>query len=212
MTPEDFRLSLGALSDLLAQAGSPSVATDLRKLAEMFEVCTEKTASAALKRLSKLSVQSSAQSNSLLKLLPLLKASEAFVRQASGTKYISLFESFTAIVQSNASVSPRELVEGAVVMFRTPSGKVSVPPRDLIVGGWVKRLEDALGHDGFADVHRQLGSDLSVTAAEMTAIAKAFAAKKPVGRAKALQAIWGRNHALMTFRSKADSRAGRSAA
>ncbi len=93
---------------------------------------------------------------------------------AFGTKYVGLLDNFTAIVSGNSNVAPSAFVQGATAALQS-GGKVSAPLRDSVVREYVRRLEEALGDDGFVEIHRQLADDSSVTPAEMVAIAKAFA-------------------------------------
>lgn len=212
MTPDEFKLSIETLADLLALAGSPTEASDLKRLGSVFNASKDKAAAATLKKLLKLKVPTTAPDHSLNRVKALIEASGYFCQRALGTKYSNLLDTLSVIISANENVTPIVFVENAVRLLQAPAGPTTTPPRDVVVKAYLRRLEEALGDAAFIEVHRQLSEDNTVTPAEVIAVGKAFTSKKPASRPKALQAIWSRHNTLMTVRSKSESRAGRSAA
>ena len=176
MTPSDFQVSLDALSELFELGGSPSAARDLRRLTAIFAASKEKTVAATLKKLSKLRIESGSQIDAKSNLRELLKAATNFA-QKTAQKYAKTLEILVIFIESYSGVSTDFLVQAAIAKLEAPVAPVNEAPRETIVHGYVKRLEEALGHESFAIVHKQLSEDDSVTAGEVVAIAKAFTPK-----------------------------------
>ncbi len=196
MTPGDFSAALCELSGLV---NSPRIAD----IATIFAQSPEKTTAATLKKLAKLPKQSDMASD----MVALLKKAGAFAAKAGGGKFTKLLD---ALVDTLGSTDAGT----AIAFLNAPKASVRAPveTRPDVVRVFVKRLEEALGDEGFSIPFKQLENDKTITNAEVIAIAKTFADKKVASRPKALQAIWARHHTLLGFRSKSDSRSGRSAA
>jgi hypothetical protein len=106
----------------------------------------------------------------------------------------------------------RSVVDDAIgILTCTPP-----PPPTLkehVVERHLLSLEEALGNSpAFSAAYRLLESDPEVGKLELAALSKRFTGKASSSRTAALKRIWARHHALMTFKAKSESRAGRSAA
>jgi hypothetical protein len=86
---------------------------------------------------------------------------------------------------------------------------------EALVGAYLAKLEAALGDDGsFLPVFDALKQDSQVGQAEAVALATKFVARTAdsTPRAKALDRVWKRHAALVSFKLKQRAMAGRSAA
>jgi hypothetical protein len=212
MTPSEFKSSLNALAELLESAGSVSTSAQLSSIATVFNAARDKTAGAALKKLSVVRLGPQGDSDQLRDLYIVLNKTIGFVQKAFPGRSVKLLETFGTILLYNSSASTTRFVEAATRALGIEPKKVANPPREGVVRDYLKRLEAALGDEGFEAIHKHLSEDKGASAAEVIAIAKAFTGKRPTGKSRALQAVWNRHHTLMTFRTKVDARAGRSAA
>lgn len=94
--------------------------------------------------------------------------------------------------------------------IRKGKAAAPLPIRQDIVLRYVRRLEEALGDDsGFQSIFAALETDKDVSAAEIVAIAKAFANSRAKGRNPALKNIFSRHQAIMISRAKSAATAGR---
>jgi len=70
---------------------------------------------------------------------------------------------------------------------------------------YLKRLNDALGDEGFDEIYNNLQSDARLTAADAKKLAKAFVGRSAGSKAAALDLIYGRHKNLITARAAAGS-------
>lgn len=205
MKPNDFATALMELSRL-------SGSKDVCLIASVFQRSPEKTTAATLKKLSSMEGVGSHE------LDMVLSGAVAFSRSVGGAKFAGLLEALATILRSRGALSVDVFVADAIAHLNAPKPaarskkKSPVVVRDNIVRSFLKRLDECLGDEGFAEPYGELERDKTISADEVVAIARAFTTKKPNSRPKALEAIWARQHALLVSRSKSASRAGRSAA
>lgn len=201
MTPKDFAAALTELAQLTASR-------ELEVLASIFAQSHEKTIAGTLKKLASLPGVASRE------LTEVLSKSITFAKSAGAAKFAGLLNSLNSILSSGEGVDTRSFALSAIALLNAPKAikKTPVEARPDVVRAFVKRLEDCLGDEGFIKPYNELANELTVSNAEVVAIARTFTSKKPASRPKALQAIWARHHALLGSQAKSDSRGGRSAA
>lgn len=214
--PKGFAGALKLLASALATVSSDSSA-QIDRLADVFAASPEKTMAATLKKLSGLQITNAEYSSELASLSTFLKEIEAFLVSASAAKCASQLTSFRLLLSKQPPMSVDSFAEAAIALLTKPKPsskrpKAAAQVRDDLVLRYARHLEECLGDEGFQAVYDELAKGGGATGVEIVQIARKFTSEKPNSRPKALKAIWNRHHTLMTFRAKAESRAGRSAA
>lgn len=210
MNPHVFGASLAALAEVFTHVNARSAASNLRRVASIFAASREKTAAATLKKIDNLTVSAHGDGEvaELTKLLQILKS---FVDCSSGKAFANLFDLLIEVLGKYVSVTVDAFADAAITKLTAPKSSGKAPPREEIVGRYVRWLEDCLGDESFIVPFKQLEQDKTLTNAELVEIGKRFTGKKLSGP-KTREAIWARHNAVLAFRSKSESRAGRSAA
>lgn len=211
MNPKAFEAALNALAGVLDGVEARLAAGRLVRIASIFGESREKTTAASLKKLDDMSVSSQSGTGELPKLIALLRSAKSFADRISGKAFATQLDALITALNRNASASVDAFADAAIAKLTAPKTSGKPPPREDVVSRYVRWLEDCLGDEGFAAPYKQLDQDKTVTPAERVEIGKRFTGEKPASGPKALQAIWARHNAMLTVRSKSDSRAGRSA-
>jgi hypothetical protein len=126
--------------------------------------------------------------------------------------FIADIAAVEAFLNARRSASITGLLEAAQSALVRPVRVVPVVCNDLI-DYYARRLEEALGDQpGFIALFKEISDNPDVGKVEAAEIAKRFTGKSAASKGPAMKKLWARHHNLMTFRVKAVSRDGRSAA
>jgi hypothetical protein len=191
----------------------PHVRAELRLIAEFLASAKTATVAAALTKLRKAKTLEPAVGQPsidefLTAIAPLEKFAELYAKPA----FAKDLQSLVVFLRTFARFGLRSFVEDAIkILTWTPPP----PPilKENVVERHLRSLEDALGNSrAFSAAYRVLDTDTDVGKLELEALTKRFVGKASSSRSAALKKIWARHHALVAFKAKTESRAGRSAA
>jgi hypothetical protein len=210
----DFAHALRQLANLLATSDPhSSKVVAVRDFASIFDIAPAATVASLLKRLSARPLDLAAGSPSLSDVASVLEALQTFLGGHAKAGILADLKLAEDLLRVNARAGVSALVEYAPGALTSPVRAKPAPLREDLVEQYLQRLQDARSDDPrFMNVYNELASNPDIGKFEAAALAKRFAGSPATARAAALKKLLNHHRALMTFRAKAESRDGRSAA
>jgi hypothetical protein len=203
------------LEKLVRLGAGPDAAAgpeQLLQLQNLLKSSSDKPVAQLVKELSKIDELATATLSdaSLFKAIQLLDEVNSFAETYAKPAITKDVAALGAALQRFQNTDVSTLLLALRAKSTTKSKAAPAPPRPDVIRAWHKRFEEALGDDqGFLRIHGELQQDKSVTAAEVAAIAKAFAYASAKSRPSALKKILARHTNLMVSRAKEAATGGR---
>jgi hypothetical protein len=211
MKSKDFAVALRDFSNVLRAAGAGG-SESLQQLAALFEIAPTATVANIIKKLSASNLNLSNGNPSVHYPALVLAELGKFMAGCGKPAFVADAAAVEAFLNAHNSASIMGLLEAAQSALLKPVGVVRVVRNDLIEH-YAHRLEEALGDEpGFVALFREISENPDLSTVETAEITKRFTGKSAASKGPAMKKIWARHHNLMTFRAKAESRDGRSAA
>ena len=212
MKSKDFAVALRKFSTVLQAAQASSAEASLQQLAAVFEVAPTATVADAIKKLSAATVNLLAGYPSVHQPALILAELSTFLTGQAKAAFLTDLSTVGAFLKLHSATSVDGLIEAAKIsLVRT--APVDTPLRDDLIEKYARQLDIALGDEaGFVSLFKEISENSAIRKHEAAELAKRFTGKPAASKPAAMKKIWARHHNLMTFRAKAESRAGRSAA
>ena len=211
MKCKEFSAALREFARLLSVAGADG-GESLKQIASLFEIAPTASVASAIKKLEtgKLSLPNGSPSLHYPALV--LAELGKFMAGCGKPAFVADIVTVERFLTARGSASIAGLLETAPSVLLKPAKAVPIVRHDLI-DHYARRLEEALGDQpGFVTLFNEMSGNPDVGKLEAAEIAKRFTGKSAASKGPAMKRIWARHHNLMTFRAKAESRDGRSAA
>lgn len=212
MKCSEFKVVIERIAELYVATGARSQHEQLIGLLPIFDLMPTKSV-ADFEKCIRLVASRPADSvdASIQPAVQILEAAEGLLARFGKPAAAKDLSTFVASLKAHQNTGIDSLIAAASAhLTGKKKSRAPLPPRNDIVSGYSKRLEQALGDDEcFKQEYSKLETDKNVQANEIIALAKLFAHASVKSRPAALKKILSRHESLMVSRAKAAATGGR---